>query len=79
MLDKGFQGEDSDGEERRMTVYGGSDENLTANTHVEVNDGLYKLIVGRQLGRHPYRQHLCGIRRQRQISHSGGRRTAGGS
>ena len=46
VLDKGFQGEDSDGEERRMTVYGGSDENLTANTHVEVNDGLYKLIVG---------------------------------
>ena len=46
VLDEGFQGEDSDGEERRMTVYGGSDENLTANTHVEVNDGLYKLIVG---------------------------------
>ncbi len=29
-----------------MIVYGGSDRDLTANTHVTILDGVYKLIAG---------------------------------
>lgn len=43
-LGTGFGG-GQDGQQR-MTVYGGSNHNLTANTHVIVNDGVYKLIAG---------------------------------
>lgn len=32
--------------DRRMIVYGGSDRDLTANTHVTILDGVYKLIAG---------------------------------
>lgn len=43
-LGKGFGG-GADGE-RRMIVYGGGTHDLTANTHVTVLDGVYKLIAG---------------------------------
>ena len=44
MLDKGFGGGE-DGRQR-MIVYGGSDDDLKADTHVEVYSGVYKLIAG---------------------------------
>lgn len=44
VLDKGFGGGE-DGRQR-MIVYGGSDDDLKADTHVEVYSGVYKLIAG---------------------------------
>ena len=44
VLGEGFGG-GSDGIQR-MTVYGGSDQSLTANTNITILDGVYKLIAG---------------------------------
>ncbi len=43
-LGNGFGG-GVDGE-RRMIVYGGSDTDLTADTHLTITDGVYKLVAG---------------------------------
>lgn len=44
ILGEGFGG-GADGKQR-MTVYGGSDQDLTADTYVTILDGVYKLIAG---------------------------------
>ena len=47
VLGKGFAGEGVDEPENRMMVFGGNrNDNLTADTHIEIYDGLYKLIAG---------------------------------
>lgn len=44
ILGEGFGG-GADGKQR-MTIYGGSDQDLTADTNVTILDGVYKLVAG---------------------------------